>query len=129
DWTLHVEGGAGRPSFRLFPALRLFHIPTEPSPNRELELWEDTLLGLVEVVSPENESKVRDSMTALCRTIMRRALLNIPLVQSRISAAEGGARDGDEGYLQVLRMAKTLWEEEYRVAELVEKSIVDGVQF
>ncbi|KAG8748505.1 hypothetical protein FRC10_003638 [Ceratobasidium sp. 414] len=126
DWTLHAEGGAGRPSFRLFPALRLFH--TEPSPSRDLKLWEDTLLGLVEIVSQENESKVRDSMAMLCKSIMRRDLLNIPLVQSRISIAENSG-DGNEGYLQVLRMAKALWEEEFQIAELVEKSIVDGIQF
>ncbi|KAG9103928.1 hypothetical protein FRC06_006873 [Ceratobasidium sp. 370] len=122
DWTLYAEGGIGHPSFRLFPALRLFHISIEPSPGGDLELWENTLLGMIEIVSPENESKVRDSVTMLCRRIMRRDLLNIPLVQSRISIAESS---GDEGNLQVLRMAKMLWEEEYMIAELVEKSIVD----
>ncbi|KAG9128163.1 hypothetical protein FRC07_003992 [Ceratobasidium sp. 392] len=129
DWTLHVEDGVGRPSFRLLPTLRLFHVSLEPTPNRDLEFWENTLLGLADIVSAENESKVRDSIMALCRQIIGRSVVKVPLVQSKISAGQRRVGDGDEGYLQVLRMAKSLCEEERLIAELVEKSIVDGVQF
>ncbi|KAG8743162.1 hypothetical protein FRC12_015113 [Ceratobasidium sp. 428] len=130
DWTLHVEDGIGRPSFRLLPALRLLHVPSlAPVPNRSLELWENTLLGLVDVVSTENESQVRSSMKTLCKRIIDRSALKISLVQFQISVNGHGAGDRDKDYLQVLRMAKILWEEEGQVAELVENSIVGGVQF
>ncbi|KAG8743124.1 hypothetical protein FRC12_015126 [Ceratobasidium sp. 428] len=130
DWTLHVEDGIGRPSFRLLPVLRLLHVPSlAPMANRDLELWENTLLGLVDIVSTENEFKVRSSMKTLCKYIIDRSVLKVSLVQFQIAVNEHSAGDRDKNYLQVLRMAKTLWEEEGHIAKLVENSIVDGIQF
>jgi hypothetical protein len=130
DWTFHVEDGVGRPSFRLLPALRLLHIPLRPAPNHDLRLWEDSLLGLAEIVSAENEAKVRDSITTLCEQVICRSDLKIPLVQSQILIAQDGVeKDGDEGRLLVLCMVKALWEEERQVAELVQRAVVDGVEF
>jgi hypothetical protein len=113
----------------LLPALRLLHIDLQLLPgakvNRELELWEDSILGLAETVSTENEIKTRQSITTLCSKIMDRAEAYIHKIEGLV------ARDNSkpEGWLRVLSMIKCLWEEELEVAGRVRQAVIDGVEF
>ncbi|CAE6521978.1 unnamed protein product [Rhizoctonia solani] len=128
DWTLHVEAGEARPSYRVIPALRLLHISLGPQndTSRELRFWEDSLLGLAENVSDENESKVRESVTALCERIVRRSTIKVSQIRSQM--ADDKVVKPLE-WLQVLSMIERLWEEERYVAESVRRAILDGIAF
>ncbi|KAH7344599.1 hypothetical protein B0J17DRAFT_636045 [Rhizoctonia solani] len=128
DWTLHAEGGYGRPSYRVIPALRLLHISIDPEndTNHELKLWEDSILGLTENVSKENESMVRESLITLCERIVRRSTVNISQMRSRMVNDEA-IRPTE--WLQVLSMIERLWEEEYEVAESVRQASLNGIVF
>ncbi|QRW05180.1 SET domain-containing protein [Ceratobasidium sp. AG-Ba] len=128
DWTLHVEDGVGYPSYRLLPVLRLAHISLGPTSGRELKLWENTILGLAEVVSAENEHGARASLIEICERVTRESEISTPIVKNKMEAARG-AEHKDEGYLHALCMALVLWEEAYQVAELVKKAVVDGIEF
>ncbi|QRV91093.1 RuBisCO LSMT substrate-binding protein [Ceratobasidium sp. AG-Ba] len=128
DWTLHVEDGVGRPSYRLLPVLRLVHISLGPTSGRELELWENTILGLAEVVSAENEHGARASLIEICERITRESEISTPIVKNKMETAQGAEHKG-EGYLHALCMALVLWEEAHRVAEFVKKAVVDGIEF
>ncbi|KAG8693472.1 hypothetical protein FRC11_002879, partial [Ceratobasidium sp. 423] len=126
DWTLYVEAGDARPSYRVIPALRLLHISlgSEKGVNRELQFWEDSLLGLTENVSYENESKVRESVTALCERIVRRSTTKISQIRSQMA---NNKVVKPPGWLQVLSMIERLWEEERYVAESVRQATLDGI--
>ncbi|KAF8605173.1 SET domain-containing protein [Ceratobasidium sp. AG-I] len=129
DWTLHVEDGVARPSFRLLPALRLLHInlqlPSGVKVNRDLESWEDSLLGLAETVSSENETKTRQSIITLCSKIVNRAELYIQRVEAQL-LQDGGE---SEGWRRVISMVQCLWEEELEVARRVRQAVLNGVEF
>lgn len=129
DWTLHVEDGTARPSFRLLPALRLLHIdlqlPSGAKVDHELNIWEDSLLGLAEIVSIENETKTRESITTICNEIADRAEVYIQRIELKL----GEAKSKSEGWLRVLGMVRCLWEEELEVAGRVRQAVLDGVEF
>ncbi|CAE6419459.1 unnamed protein product [Rhizoctonia solani] len=90
DWTFHVQDGDARPSYRVIPALRLLHIPlnSQNDTNRELQLWEDSLVGLTDDVSKQNESKVRRSVIGLCENIIERSKNKISHVRSQVTDGE-----------------------------------------
>ncbi|CUA73864.1 hypothetical protein RSOLAG22IIIB_01385 [Rhizoctonia solani] len=128
DWTFHVEGGVGRPSYRVIPALRLFHISLNCNgdTSTELKLWEDSVLGLKENISEDNDSKVWESLTALCERIIQRSTIKISQIRSQ--AAETKAIRPAE-WLQVLSMIERLWDEERYVSESVRQATLNGTVF
>ncbi|CAE6449742.1 unnamed protein product [Rhizoctonia solani] len=128
DWTLHTEGGYGRPSYRVIPALRLLHVSLghKNDSDHELKLWEDSILGLTENVSEENESMVQESLITLCEQIIRRSTDKISQIKSR-KADDEAIRPTE--WLQVLSMIERLWEEEYHVAESVRQATLNGIVF
>ncbi|KAF8761564.1 Oxidoreductase family, C-terminal alpha/beta domain [Rhizoctonia solani] len=116
DWTFHVQDGEARPSYRVIIALRLLHVSinSEDDSNHELQLWEDSIMGLVDNVSEENELKVRQSVIDLCKTIVERSKTKISYVRSQVADREAS---GPVEWLHVLDMIEQLWEEEYYVAK------------
>ncbi|KEP55132.1 RuBisCO LSMT substrate-binding protein [Rhizoctonia solani 123E] len=128
DWTFHVEDGVGRPSYRVIPALRLFHMSLnyEDDANPGLKLWEDSILGLTENISAENESKVRESIIELCEVIIQRSTTKISQVRSQAAETEV-IRPAE--WLQILSMVERLWEEEHYVAESVRQATLNGIVF
>ncbi|KAJ1311048.1 hypothetical protein OPQ81_009553 [Rhizoctonia solani] len=130
DWSLHVnlEDGEARPSYRVIPALRLLHIALDSkgNMNRELRFWEDSILGLTENVSMENESKVRESVIALCERIVRRSIKKISQIKSQMA---GNKSTKPAEWLRVLSTIERLWEEERYVAESVRQSTLNGIVF
>lgn len=131
DWSLHVEDGDARPSYRLIPALRLLHATLNSAYSvekrtSELALWEDSIQGAVEVISMENEGKVRESLDVLCRRIIHRS--KTKQTQIRTRAVEDDVAKV-ERWQQVLKMIEQIWEEEQYVAESVQRAVLDGVEF
>ncbi|KAF8741349.1 Oxidoreductase family, C-terminal alpha/beta domain, partial [Rhizoctonia solani] len=90
DWTFHVQGGEARPSYRVITALRLLHVSINPEndSNHELQLWEDSIMGLVDNVSEENELKVRQSVIDLCKTVVERSKTKISFIRSQVTDSE-----------------------------------------
>jgi hypothetical protein len=128
DWTFYVQDGDARPSYRVIPALRLHYISLESKSdtNPELQLWEDSIMGLTDRISEENDSKVRQSVTRLCERIIERSKSRIADIRSQVANTwEIKASE----WSQVLHMIERLWEEEYYVAEGVRQSTLNGVVF
>ncbi|GAB1518790.1 hypothetical protein RhiTH_001855 [Rhizoctonia solani] len=128
DWTFHVQDGEARPSYRVIIALRLLHVSinSEDDSNHELQLWEDSIMGLVDNVSEENELKVRQSVIDLCKTIVERSKTKISYVRSQVADREAS---GPVEWLHVLDMIEQLWEEEYYVAKSVQQFALTGAAF
>ncbi|KAJ7097944.1 hypothetical protein B0H15DRAFT_823502 [Mycena belliarum] len=91
DWTLD---GSPAVSYRLITALRLLHVPLG---SPDLQRWQDTLIGLRDIVSEANESACEKTVVGVCSTVRQRAL------DRRRFLLKGDA-------------VRVLWEEEYCVA-------------
>ncbi|KAJ7774643.1 hypothetical protein DFH07DRAFT_952355 [Mycena maculata] len=94
DWTLD---GSPAVSFRLITALRLLYCGSDD----EFDWWRNTLTGVREMVSPDNERAWKASVGVICETLIRRA-------------QERRTRPVASGWLT--GAVEALWEEEYRVA-------------
>ncbi|KAJ7155984.1 hypothetical protein C8R43DRAFT_1125888 [Mycena crocata] len=69
DWSLD---GSPAVSYRLITALRLLHVSLGSSGDI-LQHWRDTLTGLRDVVSDANESAWKESLVAICSSVIQRA--------------------------------------------------------
>ncbi|KAI0318943.1 hypothetical protein OF83DRAFT_1113040 [Amylostereum chailletii] len=126
DWTMHLSPPPAHPSYRLLTALRLYHVfATEgkAGTEAELQLWRDTVRGLRDVISCENEERVRATLVTICGTVVARA---------RTALAEIGRWDTEDGrgWVEWQRSSvRRLWAEEAVVASAVVASVNSGAVF
>ncbi|KAJ7172493.1 hypothetical protein C8R46DRAFT_893627 [Mycena filopes] len=96
DWALD---GSPAVSYRLITALRLLHVSLVDS-NGALRRWQDTLTGLRDVVSEENEKAWKATVLAICTTLIQRA-------------------DAQRSNADLVGDVRVLWEEEQHVASRI----------
>ncbi|KZV78605.1 SET domain-containing protein [Exidia glandulosa HHB12029] len=121
DWTLHLTP-TPHPSFRTMTALRLLCLPS--TSDDDVKKWQDTVHGLENTVSEENESSVRRSLEDLCSRVLASAATNhqraqdlVPVVLS--NASSHFTRD----------TICALWKERQRVATAVLEATRRGDEF
>ncbi|KAL0946918.1 hypothetical protein HGRIS_013079 [Hohenbuehelia grisea] len=125
DWTLHSCPPPAYPSYRVIVALRLLCIFTAPAPREQaIKAWRETLLGLRDRVSEDNETAWRQKLAICCRAVMERAEIRC--------ASPGGNEGTGEGAGWVPWMWQNIaqvWQEEYYVAKAVEISVMNNEMF
>lgn len=121
DWTLHATGASVFPSYRLLPPLRLLHLRL--SDESQLKRFEATISGHEEIISPENDMKMRETLAGICEKLMSRA-------DTSLRALDDFAGDTDLmldtlsfDLSQSLRFIRWLWEEELDVANRLRQHI------
>ncbi|KDQ14019.1 hypothetical protein BOTBODRAFT_33134 [Botryobasidium botryosum FD-172 SS1] len=118
DWCIYSHPQPAHPSYRLFPALRLYHLPPSSHPATPSEI-RAILFG------EENDQRVKLSILDICDTVIARARDAIEHVNACFD--EGTSGEGWELYS--VQCIKQLWEEEYGVARGVKDSLENGVEF
>jgi len=131
DWTLHYAPEPAHPSWRLVVTLRLYHIvPLSAkhiplTPDGVLRPWRDTLLGMQDLVSEENEYNWRHTLLSkICLPVVDRATAQIQIMRTRTPQ-----RTHNDTLSWMHNTIMMLWEEERRVGSAVAESIQAGKQF
>lgn len=131
DWTLSTSPDPAAPSFRLITALRLLalgsemsHVPTTHEEDVVYRPWRDTLLGITDTISPDNEAKWRITLTTICNLVVEEGTTGLQrTLVSRFDEQNyswsGWMRDN----------VVLLWSEQIVVARAVLQSLEDGIEF
>ncbi|PFH54371.1 hypothetical protein AMATHDRAFT_135273 [Amanita thiersii Skay4041] len=126
DWTIHSYPKPAYPSYRLITALRLYHVI---SPQATLvpaaaeggvKLWRETLLGVREVISIENECEWEKTLVEVCRKVTTEAKRGVLIVKSAEIEGKSGWEMGAQN------MISWLWMEEEYVGGAVLKEVEEG---
>ncbi|VDB82967.1 unnamed protein product [Peniophora sp. CBMAI 1063] len=124
DWTIHSAPAPAHPSYRLLTALRLAHVLI--SKHGTIGEWRETLAGVRDLVSEENERAVRGTLREICTALISRAedaAEELEEVMLRVGREKEGWRIWAAGNV------RALWAEEKAVAQAVAASIDAGVDF
>jgi len=131
DWTLSTSPNPAAPSFRLVTALRLFamgsgmiHLPTVDEEGDICRPWRDTLLGITDTISPDNEAKWRMILSTICDLVVEEGTTGLQRIMgSRFDEQDhpwsGWMRDN----------IALLWSEQIVVARAVFQSLEEGIEF
>ena len=108
------------PSWRVLVSLRLLHHRLAAGSTASLSAsalapWYHVVSGAAETISPSNETKVRASWRAIAEAVAREA------EEEEEEEEEEGEEEEEEeeGLLASLRMVRTVWTEEERIARAV----------
>jgi hypothetical protein len=120
DWTLHsIQPEPAHPSYRVIAALRLIHLHSD-SGAVDTRPWKDTIAGLRDNISDDNEVAWRVSLQQLCEAIQIRASSHLELEASLINANTSWTN-----WMQ--GNVRMLWEEEVLTARMVLDSLAAGL--
>jgi hypothetical protein len=131
DWTLSTSPNPAAPSFRLITALRLFamssgmiHLPTVDDEDGVCQPWRDTLLGITDIISLDNEAKWRMTLRTICNLVVEEGTTGLqrtlgPRFDEQNHSWSGWMRDN----------IALLWSEQIVVARAVLQSLEDGIEF
>jgi len=131
DWTLSTSSSPAAPSFRLITALRLFalgseitHVPKADEEGFVCKSWRDTLLGITDTISPDNEAKWRITLATICNRVVEEGT-------GGLRRTPGSGHDGQDhpwsGWAN--DNIALLWLEQIVVARAVLQSLEDGAEF
>ena len=117
------------PDYRLVCTLRLYAtLPLEAQnapAEATLEEWRQTVYGMQETISSENEERWRQTLLDLCQSIEERARSKV-LEMKNLASSDA---DGPSWLRYAEACIANLWEEERLVSHAVAKSVRDGVDF
>lgn len=131
NWIISTSPNPGAPSFRLITALRLFalgsemtNVPVVDEENVVCQSWRNTLLGISDTISPDNEAKWRITLATICNLVLAEGTVGLQhTLGSRFDEQKhpwsGWARDN----------IVLLWSEQIVVARAVLQSLEDGTEF
>jgi hypothetical protein len=124
DWTLHATEASVNSSYRLVPPLRLLHLRL--SDKSQLERFEATLHGYEEIISPENDVKMRETLMGICKRLASRADAGLRALDD--FAGDTHLQFGTLSFdlSQTLKFIRWLWEEELDVANRLQQHIESG---
>lgn len=117
DWTLHLDPSPAHPSYRLIPALRLFHIQLNDSTL--FQKWEETVAGSIDEVSSQNTEQLRNTLSELCTCYQSEADLWL--------SKHGSLCQSED--LADWPSIRRLWAQQRDVATGVLESILSGREF
>ena len=131
DWTLSTSPNPAAPSFRLITALRLFamgsamiHPPTADEEDDVCQPWRDTLLGIADTISPDNEAKWRLTLATICNLVVEEGTTGLQHILG------SGFDEQNHSWSGWMRDNITLlWWEQIVVARAVLQSLEDGIEF
>jgi len=114
DWTLHATGASVYPSYRLLPPLRLLHLRLSDKSQRKS--FDATIYGYEDIVSPENDMKMRETLAEICEKLTIRADTGLRALDQ--FAGDTNPKLGTLSFdlSQSLKFIRWLWEEELDVA-------------
>ncbi|KAF9653109.1 SET domain-containing protein [Thelephora ganbajun] len=131
DWTLSTSPNPAAPSFRLITALRLFAIGSEmtcvPTVDEEdvvCKPWRDTLLGITDTTSPDNEAKWRTTLATICNLVVEEGTTGL---QRTLSSRFDEQNHSWSSWIR--NNIAFLWSEQIVVAGAVLQSLEDGIEF
>ena len=131
DWTISTSPNPAAPSFRLITALRLFamgsemtHTPTADEEDIICQPWRDTLLGMRDAVSSDNEAKWRTSLADICNTILEEGTTGL---QRTLGSRFNEQSCSWAGWME--DNVALLWSEQIVVARAVLESLENGIEF
>jgi hypothetical protein len=124
------------PSWRVLVSLRLLHHRLAAGSTASLSAsalapWYHVVSGAAETISPSNETKVRASWRAIAEAVAREAERGAGRCDELLQQWEKEFKEGsgdeegeeeeeeEEGLLASLRMVRTVWTEEERIARAV----------
>ncbi|KAI0082678.1 SET domain-containing protein [Panus rudis PR-1116 ss-1] len=126
DWTMHGSPQPAHPSYRLIAALRLLcHAKASNNMETCLQRWCDTVSGIQETISEENERHWRQVLSEICLTIASRVRAGLRRLEESV---EGEGRSTEWGEWMVGNI-RYLWLEELEVCECVAESVQRGEEF
>lgn len=129
DWTLYCSTESAQPSWRLITALRLHRLAVSNKTihDNAIQPWRDVIAGKREIISDGNEIAWKQSLTAICDTLITRAQASLHSLKS------DGAEEydlGSERWIPWMREnMRTLWREELLVAAAVKQRTLRGDDF
>lgn len=118
--TLQANPEPASASWRVLIALRLLHLSLEPSSTSSTDSYADRLApwylvmnGAEEIISEENEEKVKGSIRTICQTA--ESLLSEGGKRCDDLAGRWSTLSVDEDLTVSLKMVKGIWEGELRI--------------
>ena len=131
DWTLSTSPNPATPSFRLITALRLFamgsgmiHLPTADEEGGVCRPWRDTLLGIADTISLDNEAKWRMTLATICNLVVEEGTTGL---QRALDSRFDEQSQSWSGWMR--DNIVLLWSEQIVVARAVLQSLEDGIEF
>ncbi|KAG0707784.1 hypothetical protein DFH29DRAFT_597776 [Suillus ampliporus] len=128
DWTLYCSAESAQPSWRAITALRLHHLVVSNNTihDNAIQPWRDVIAGKQEMISDGNEIAWKQSLIAICDTLIARAQASLHSLKS--DGAE--EHSSSNGWLPWMREnIRTLWREELLVAVVVKQRALRGDDF
>ncbi|GAA5964674.1 hypothetical protein JCM8115_004708 [Rhodotorula mucilaginosa] len=119
------------PSWRVLVSLRLLHHRLAAGSTASLSAsalapWYHVVSGAAETISPSNETKVRASWRAIAEAVAREAERGagrcdelLQQWEKEFKESSGDEEEEEEDLLASLRMVRTVWTEEERIARAV----------
>ena len=124
DWTLHATGASVHPSYRLLAPLRLLHLHL--SDKSQLKRFKATIDGYEEIISAENDTKMRESLVGICEKLTSRADDGLRALDDFAGEAVLKLDALSFDLVQSLKFIRWLWEEELDVANKMQQYIERG---
>lgn len=86
--------------------------------------WRDTLLGIADTISPDNEAKWRMALSTICNLVIEEGTTGLQRTMESIFDYQ------DRSWVRWMRdNAVLLWSEQIVVARAVLQSLEDGIEF
>lgn len=86
--------------------------------------WRDTLLGITDIISPENETKWRMTLSIICNLVVEEGTIGL---QRTIGSTFDGQTPSWLGWMK--NNVALLWSEQIVVARAVLQSLEDETEF
>ena len=102
----------------------MIRIPTADEEDSVCQPWRDTLLGITDTISPDNEAKWRSTLITICNLVVEEGIMGLQYTL--------GSKFDERNCLWSERMRDNvalLWSEQTVVAREVLQSLKDGVEF
>ena len=102
----------------------MIRLPTVDEEDGVCRPWRDTLLGIIDAISPENEAKWRMTLVTICNLVVEEGTMGLERAL--------GSRFDEQSHSWSRWMRDNialLWLEQIVVARAVLRSLEDGIEF
>jgi len=102
----------------------MIHLPTVDEEDDVCQPWRNTLLGITDTISPDNEAKWRMTLATICNLVEEEGTTGL---QCTLGSRFDEQSHSWSGWMR--NNIALLWSEQIVVARAVLQSLEDGIEF